>query len=159
MDILLLPQARERNKIWYELEHQKVTATINGVTDTFDFTDMPDGVLETHDEDGNVLLETPLETIPIRRAVKENGVLYIDLLFSIDLEEDDDRLLFPEPMDLDGFNSLMEEIAQRNKTKKEEEERQRKLREREEEEARRAFEDSGLGEKTNGEIDIEGVDF
>lgn len=140
MDILLLPQVREGSKIWYEIEHQKITATINGVTDTFDFTDMPDGVLETHDEDGNVLLETPLETIPISRAVKEDGVLYIDLVFSIDADEDDDRLLFPEPMDLDGFNSLMEEISQRNKARKEEEERERKRREREEEEARLAFE-------------------
>ena len=139
MDILLRPQVRERNKIWYELEHQKVTATINGVTDTFDFTDMPDGILETIDEEGNVLLETPLDTIPISRAVKENGILYIDLLFSISADEDDNRLLFPEPMDLDTFNSLMAEISQRNEAKKEEEERQRLLRELEEEETRRAF--------------------
>ena len=135
MDILLLPQVRDGSKIWYELEHQKVTATINGVTDTFDFTDMPDGVLETYDDYGNELIETSLETNPISRAVKENGILYIDLLFSIDADEDDNRLLFPEPMDLDGFNSLMEEISQRNKLKKEEEE----VRKLEEEETRKAF--------------------
>ena len=135
MDILLLPQVRDGSKIWYELGHQKITATINGVTDTFDFTDMPDGVLETYDDYGNELIETSLETNPISRAVKENGILYIDLLFSIDADEDDDRLLFPEPMDLDSFNSLMEEISQRNKLKKEEEEA-RKL---EEEETRKAF--------------------
>lgn len=157
MDILLLPQVRDGSKIWYELEHQKVTATINGVTDTFDFTDMPDGVLETYDDYGNELIETSLETNPISRAVKENGILYIDLLFSIDADEDDDRLLFPEPMDLDGFNSLMEEISERNKAKREEEEA-RKL---EEEETRRAFGDLGSGDKeeADGEIDIEGVDF
>ena len=135
MDILLLPQVRDGSKIWYELEHQKVTATINGVTDTFDFTDMPDGVLETYDDYGNELIETSLETNPISRAVKESGILYIDLLFSIDADEDDNRLLFPEPMDLDGFNSLMEEISQRNKLKKEEEE----VRKLEEEETRKAF--------------------
>lgn len=118
MDILLIPQVRDRNKIWYEIEHQKITATINGVTDTFDFTSMPNGVLVTHDEGGNNLIETSLENIPICRAVKENGILYIDLLFSIDSDEDDNRLLFPEPMDLDGFNSLMEEVSQRNKAKK-----------------------------------------
>lgn len=139
MDILLLPQVREINKIWYELEHQKVTATINGVTDTFDFADMPDGVLEIYDADGNILIDTTLGTIPINRAVKEDGILYIDLIFSIDEYEDDDRLLFPEPMDLDTFNSLMAEISQRNEAKKEEEERQRLLRELEEEETRRAF--------------------
>ena len=120
MDILLIPQVRDRSKIWYEIEHQKITATINGVTDTFDFTGMPNGMLEIHDEYGNILIETSLETIPISRAVKENGILYVDLLFSIDADEDDNRLLFPEPMDLDGFNSLMEEISQRNKAKKEE---------------------------------------
>ena len=127
MDILLIPQVRDRSKIWYEIEHQKITATINGVTDTFDFTGMPNGILETHDEDGNILIETSLETIPISRAVKENGILYVDLLFSIDADEDDNRLLFPEPMDLDGFNSLMEEISQRNKAKKEEREKEVEL--------------------------------
>lgn len=135
MDILLIPQVRYRNKIWYEIEHQKITATINGVTDTFDFTSMPNGALVTYDDYGNELIETSLETNPISRAVKENGILYIDLLFSIDADEDDDRLLFPEPMDLDSFNSLMEEISERNKAKREEEEA-RKL---EEEETRKAF--------------------
>lgn len=127
MDILLIPQVRDRSKIWYEIEHQKITATINGVTDTFDFTDMPDGVLETYDDYGNELIETSLETNPISRAVKENGILYIDLLFSIDADEDDDRLLFPEPMTLDEFNDLMEEISQRNKAKKEEREKEVEL--------------------------------
>lgn len=140
MDILLLPQVREINKIWYELEHQKITATINGVTDTFDFTDMPDGVLEIYDADGNILIETNLDTIPISRAVKEDGVLYIDLLFSIDADEDDNRLLFPEPMDLDSFNSLMDEIAQRNQAKKEAQEREKELREIEEAETKKALE-------------------
>lgn len=140
MDILLLPQVREINKIWYELEHQKITATINGVTDTFDFTDMPDGALEAIDADGNNLIETNLDTIPISRAVKEDGVLYIDLLFSIDADEDDNRLLFPEPMDLDSFNSLMAEIAQRNEAKKEAQEREKELREIEEAETKKALE-------------------
>lgn len=140
MDILLLPQVRDGSKIWYEIEHQKITATINGVTDTFDFTGMPDGVLETYDDYGNELIETSLETNPISRAVKEDGVLYIDLLFSIDIDEDDDRLLFPEPMTLVEFNDLMEEISERNKAKREEEEEQRRLRELEEEEMRKSFE-------------------
>ena len=140
MDILLRPQVRERNKIWYELEHQKITATINGVTDTFDFRDMPDGALEAIDADGNILIETNLDTIPISRAVKEDGVLYIDLLFSIDADEDDNRLLFPEPMDLDSFNSLMDEIAQRNEAKKEAQEREKELREIEEAETKKALE-------------------
>ena len=127
MDILLIPQVRDRSKIWYEIEHQKITATINGVTDTFDFTGMPNGMLETHDEHGNILIETSLETIPIRRAVKEDGVLYIDLLFSINADEDDDRLLFPEPMDLDTFNNLMGEISERNKAKEVEREKEVEL--------------------------------
>ena len=151
MDILLRPQLRERNKIWYELEHQKVTATINGVTDTFDFTDMPDGALEAIDTDGNILIETNLDTIPISRAVKEDGVLYIDLLFSIDADEDDNRLLFPEPMDLDSFNSLMDEISQRNKAKKEAQEREKELRELEEAETKKAFE----GVEPDGEDGLE----
>lgn len=114
MIIKLSPQVRDRNKIWYEIEHQKITATINGVKDTFDFTDMPNGELQLHDE-GNDLIESTLDEVPILGARKENGSLTVEILFSIDISEQDERLLFPKPMSLGEFNALMKELSEREK--------------------------------------------
>lgn len=109
MIIKLSPQVRVRDKIWYEIEYQKITATINGASDTFDFTDMPDGELKVWDDEGNNLIETTLDEVPITGADKKDGVLTVEILFSIDSDEQDERLLFPEPMTLDKFNDLMAE--------------------------------------------------
>lgn len=115
MIIKLSPQVRDNNKIWYEIENQKVTATINDVTDTFDFTDIPNGKLQIYDGEFNNLIETSLDEVPILSARKENGVLTVEILFSIDSNEKDERLLFPNPMTLDEFNELMAELAEREK--------------------------------------------
>lgn len=115
MIIKLSPQVRDNNKIWYEIEEQKITAIINGITDTFDFTNMPDGELQLEDDEGNNLIETALSEVPILSATKEDGVLTVKILFSVNVIEQDERLLFPEPMSLQEFNDLMAEIAERNK--------------------------------------------
>ena len=115
MIIKLSPQARESNKIWYKIEHQKITATINDVSDVFDFTEMPDGELQLYDDEWESLIETELSEIPILSARKEDSVLAVEVLFSIDINEQDERLLFPERMTLDEFNDLMEELAERKK--------------------------------------------
>jgi len=120
MRILMSPQAREDNKIWYGVEENVITATINGVTDTFDFTDVPDGQLQLYDEEGNSLIETELPEIPILQAEKVDGELTVEILFSIDLDETDDRLLFPEIMTLEEFNALMAELVERDKTEENE---------------------------------------
>lgn len=113
--ILMSPQVRDRNKIWYKIEHQKITTTINGVSDTFDFTDMPDGELQLYDAEGNELIKTKLEEVPILGAEKKDGVLTVEILFSIDSNEKDERLLFPKPMELDEFHNLMDELIERKK--------------------------------------------
>lgn len=113
MKILCSPQVREDNKIWYEIKHQKITATINEVSDTFDFTNMPDGILQTVDDEGNSLIETALDEVPILSARKEDGVLTVEILFSVDTNEQDERLLFPKPMELDEFNNFMDELVER----------------------------------------------
>ena len=115
MKILMTPQIREEDKIWYEIEKDVIKATINSVTDTFDFTDLPDGELQIYDGEFNNLIETSLDEVPILSARKENGVLAVKILFSIDSNEQDERLLFPEPMELEEFNDLMDEIAERKK--------------------------------------------
>ena len=115
MKILLSPQVRDNSKVWYEIEDQKITATIDDVTDTFDFTGMPNGKLQLYNSDGESMIETMLDEVPIMGAEKIDGVLTVRILFSIDSNEQDERLLFPEPMTLDEFNALMKELAKRKK--------------------------------------------
>ena len=114
MKIILSPQVRDRNKIWYEVEENVITATIDGKTDTFDFTDMPNGELQLWGEEGEELVQTILPENPILSAKKVNGVLTVKILFSMDMDEKDERLLFPEPMTVSEFNSLMRELVNRN---------------------------------------------
>ena len=113
MKIILSPQVRDRNKIWYEVEENVITATIDGKTDTFDFTGMPNGELQLYNSDGKSMIETVLEEIPILGAEKIDGVLTVEILFSIDSSEKDERLLFPKPMSVDEFNDLMDELAEK----------------------------------------------
>lgn len=120
MKVLLSPQVRDRNKIWYEIKENKITATINNVTDTFDFTDMPNGKLQLYDSNGESMIESTLDEIPILGAEKIDGVLTVEILFSIDSNEQDERLLFPKPMTVSEFNGLMKELAKRKSEKKEE---------------------------------------
>ena len=120
MKVLLSPQVRDNSKVWYEIKENKITATINNVTDTFDFTDMPNGKLQLYDSNGESMIESTLDEIPILGAEKIDGVLTVEILFSIDSSEKDERLLFPKPMELDEFNDLMKELAKRKSEKKEE---------------------------------------
>lgn len=118
MKILLSPQVRDDNKIWYEVNEEKITVTINDITDTFDFTGLPNGVLKLLDDEGNSLIKTTLPEIPIIRAEKVDGELTVEILFSINIDETDERLLFPEPMDVEEFNNLMRLLKWRNDGKK-----------------------------------------
>lgn len=120
MNILLSPQVRVNDKIWYRVSENIIKASINGDTDTFDFTDMPNGELQVHDEEWNSLIETVLDEVPIISAKKIDGVLTVEILFSIDMNEQDERLLFPKPMPLDEFNDLMKELAERDKPEEDE---------------------------------------
>lgn len=115
MIIKLSPQGRTYNKIWYEITENKITATINDISDTFDFTGMPNGKLQLYNLEGESMIETTLGEVPILGAEKIDGVLTVEILFSIDSNEKDERLLFPKPMTLDEFNNLMDELVERKK--------------------------------------------
>ena len=116
MLIQLSPQVRGNNKIWYEIDPHKITATINGVSDTFDFRDTPNGKLQLYDEEGKSLIKTELPEVPIIHAEKTGGELFVEILFSINPGETDKRLLFPKAMTLGEFNTLMAELVERAKT-------------------------------------------
>ena len=75
MKILFSPQVNEE-KIIYDFEGEKITATFRGVTDVFDFSDMPNGIVENPQED----IETSLEINPFSFVERLNGELKIELL-------------------------------------------------------------------------------
>lgn len=118
MIIKLVPQVRDSNKIWYELEEDTLTISMGDVTETFDFKNVPNGELRLRDEKHNPLIETDLPDIPILSAVKGDGELEVEILFSISPKENDERLLFPKPMTLEEFKELMQELQDRGKRDK-----------------------------------------
>ena len=79
MEHVLLDQLSEETTS-YEIVGEIITATYKGVTDIFDFTDLPDGLLES--------IETTLEVQPIISAIKTNGVMRIELLNFVTLGGD-----------------------------------------------------------------------
>lgn len=66
------PQTNEVDILTYEIQGEVITATLNGVSDVFDFTDLPDGIASE--------LESSLPINPIVNAEQEEGVLYVELL-------------------------------------------------------------------------------
>lgn len=86
MRILLSPCFSDE-KIDYQFDGQVITATMNGNTDTFDFTDMPDGQAAN--------INTTLPINPIIEAKKENGELSVILLKYVG-EDATEGELFPD---------------------------------------------------------------
>lgn len=77
MKILFSPQimAEEDQQITYEFGDDVIIATIGDVTDVFDFSEFPDGILDRVSD-----IETTLPVNPIQGVRRENGVLYVILL-------------------------------------------------------------------------------
>ncbi|WP_405103045.1 hypothetical protein [Oceanobacillus sp. FSL H7-0719] len=100
MQILFSPQMSDE-PIHYVFEDEKIVATYKGITDTFDFSDFGDGVLQTYTEDmetGEVIetIETSLSIVPIIHAERKNGELFVRLLNFYDEEETDPDVLYPK---------------------------------------------------------------
>lgn len=75
MKILLSPQVNE-NKFEYKFGNDVVTARFNDKTDTFDFSEMPNGIIEEPWND----IETDLDINPILSVERVDGELRIELL-------------------------------------------------------------------------------
>jgi hypothetical protein len=86
MKIFLSPQRSDR-KIEYKFEKEKITVTTDDMSDTFDFSSMPDGIMYE--------VETTLDINPIISAKRLEGVLYVELLNFID-ENATEEEKFPE---------------------------------------------------------------
>lgn len=70
--VLYSPQINIKDSLKYKFEGDKVTATLNGMTDIFDFTGMPDGAVDS--------VETVLPMDVIIEAQKKDGFLWLTLL-------------------------------------------------------------------------------
>ena len=72
MFIKYSPQVSDK-KLIYEFNNDVVTATMNGVTETFDFSGMPNGVADSIESGA-------FDFNPVISAKKENNILYLELL-------------------------------------------------------------------------------
>lgn len=79
MRILKSPQIRFDDKRFaFSFNGEKITATINGLSDKFDFSAFPDGIMDSS------MVETTLEYNPIISAERINGILSVRLINFID---------------------------------------------------------------------------
>lgn len=81
MKLILTPQHAHNLNLTYEVKNQVLTLTLNGVSDTFDFTDLPDGVASG--------FESTLEINPILYAQKENSEVTVHMIYWYDKETDE----------------------------------------------------------------------
>jgi DNA-binding cell septation regulator SpoVG len=87
MRVLYSPIFNDVDTMDYVFEGDIITVTCNGVVDTFDFTNMPNGRAEE--------IKTHLMYHPIREAERMDGILHVVLRKFISTEADESEL-FPE---------------------------------------------------------------
>lgn len=89
MMVLYSPQVSGQ-EIEYNFDGDKITATIDGITDIFDFSGTSDGLLQLYSAEPpfEPLFTTTLPIMPILSAKRENGVLQVEILRFIGAEAD-----------------------------------------------------------------------
>lgn len=78
-----LSPVRSNRSIEYTFDNEVITAKIDGQSDTFDFSNVPEGILEK--------VETTLTINPIVSARRKDGTLYVELInfISADASEEE----------------------------------------------------------------------
>ncbi len=80
MIIHFSPQRADK-KIDYAFKGETITATLNGITDTFDFSSLNEGdEVARNEETGQLEIETNLPILPILDARRENGQVVVTVL-------------------------------------------------------------------------------
>ena len=100
MLIKFSPQ-RNDDKLEYIFKGETITATLNGITDTFDFSSLQEGdEVALNEETGQLEIETNLPILPILDARRENGQVVVTVLkyHGKDAPESE---RFPEPLEVD----------------------------------------------------------
>lgn len=100
MRVLYSPQFNDGEKINYEIKKDIVIVEIDGETEEFDFTGMPDGM-------ASVLESDIFEFCPVVSAERKDGVLHLILLNFIDFDASEEEK-YPEWQEVlfDGKDSL-----------------------------------------------------
>lgn len=96
MMVLYSPQVSDKEVI-YTFNGDIITIELDGISDTFDFSDMPDGGLQLYSSEPpfGPLFTTTLPIMPILSAKRENGTLQVELLRFIS-EDSPDEDKYPE---------------------------------------------------------------
>ena len=100
MIIKFSPQ-RNDDKLEYIFKGETITATLNGITDTFDFSSLNEGdEVARNEETGQLEIETILPLLPILDARRENGQVVVTVLkyHGKDAPEEE---RFPEPLEVE----------------------------------------------------------
>lgn len=72
MKVLYSPQANEFEQLMYTFDGEKITANLNGQTDVYDFSSVPEGKAST------IVSDLPIKVV--LDAYRENGVLFVTIL-------------------------------------------------------------------------------
>jgi len=89
------------DKLEYEFKGETIKATLNGITDTFDFSSLQEGdEVALNEETGQLEIETCLPILPIFEAKRENGQMVVTVLkyHGKDAPESE---RFPEPLEVE----------------------------------------------------------
>ena len=92
MMVLYSPQVSDK-EIIYSFDGDIITATIEGMTDVFDFSGTSDGLLQLYSAEPpfEPLFITSLPLMPILSAKRENGVLQVEILRFIGADADENE--------------------------------------------------------------------
>lgn len=97
MKVFYSPQYHPEGSLEYTFEGDKITATLDGVSDVFDFTGMTDGQVQSYGSNPTLISDLPIN--PVLDAIKSNGVLSVRLVkFIGDDATDADK--FPDWIDV-----------------------------------------------------------
>ena len=87
--------------IIYEFRGKTITATLDGITDTFDFSSLNEGdEVALNEETGQLEIETNLPILPILDAKRENGQVIVTVL-TYHGKDAPESERFPEPLEVD----------------------------------------------------------
>lgn len=93
MKILYSPQFKDNDTIDYQFNGNKITVTYQGQTDTFDFSNLPDGKALSYGKNPSIISTLPIQ--PVVEAEIINGELQVKLLKFVpfDAQQED---LYPD---------------------------------------------------------------
>ena len=100
MLIIFSPQRSDKT-IEYEFEDETIKATLDGITDTFDFSSLNEGdEVALNEETGQLEIETNLPILPILDAKRENGQVIVTVL-TYHGKDAPESERFPEPLEVE----------------------------------------------------------